>query len=129
MKRYAISAFLILGACATPQERCINNATRDIQIVDRLIEESQATLARGYALERETIYRTEFQDCTPEATERDPKPRPRMCTVEVPQTVMRPKSVDLKDESAKLASLESKRATQAGFAKTSIAQCRSQFPE
>jgi hypothetical protein len=45
-----IAALLLLTACATPQQRCEIQATRDLRVVDALIAESQATLQRGYAL-------------------------------------------------------------------------------
>ena len=124
-----LGGLVILSACGTPQERCIRGATRDMQVVDRLITESQATLSRGYALESETIYRSEFQDCTPRATASDPTPASRMCLVQVPETVTRPKAVDLQVESAKLASLQAKRVSQASLAETAIAQCRAKFPK
>ena len=123
-----LGALALLSSCGTPQERCIRSATRDMQIVDRLIAESQATLSRGYALETETIYRSDFQDCTPKATQSQPNPATRMCLVQVPQTITRPKAVDLQAESATLASLEAKRAGQAALAESAIAQCRATFP-
>jgi hypothetical protein len=129
MKSYFTAVFVILGACASPQERCITAATRDMRVVDTLIAQTKATLARGYALEVETVYRTEFKDCTPKPTPTTPDPSPRLCSVEVPQTITRPMAVDLNAESAKLASLETKRAAQARFAQTAIGQCRAEFPE
>ncbi len=129
MKRFTISALLILSACATPQEQCINAATRDMQVVDQLIAETEGNIQRGFALERETIYRTEFQDCTPRATEKNPEPKQRMCPVEVPETTTRPKAVDLNAEKAKLKSLTTKRAAQGKAAHAAMAQCRVQYPE
>lgn len=129
MKRIVIPALLVLTGCATPYERCINMATRDMQVVDRLIAESRATLSRGYALESQIIYRTDFEDCTPRATIDYPNPRPRMCLVDVPQTVTRPKAVDLAAEQVKLAGLEAKSAAQSKDAALALAQCRVQHPE
>jgi len=129
MKRIVILALLVLTGCATPQERCINAATRDMRVVDQLIAESKATLARGYALESQIIYRTDFEDCTPRATADYPNPPPRMCMVDVPQTVTKPKAVDLGAEQAKLAALETKYAAQSAGSAQIIDQCRVQFPK
>jgi hypothetical protein len=129
MKRIIIPTLLILTGCATPQERCINTATRDMRVVDQLIAESMATLTRGYALESQTIYRTDFADCTPRATAEYPNPKPKMCMVEVPETVTKPKAVDLAAERAKLRGLEAKSAEQSTAAAQVIAQCRAQYPE
>ena len=129
MKRIVIPALLILTGCATPQERCINMVTRDMRVVDQLIAESMATLARGYALETQIVTRTDFEDCTPRATENYPNPRPKMCLVEVPETITRPRAVDLNVEKAKLASLEAKSAQQSKAAAKSIAACRAEYPK
>jgi hypothetical protein len=129
MKRIIIPVLLSLTGCATPQERCINTATRDMQVVDQLIAESMATLARGYALESQTVYRPDFQDCTPRATADYPNPKPKMCMVDVPQTITRPKAVDLAAEAAKLNGLEAKSAEQSKAAAAAIAQCHAQFPK
>jgi hypothetical protein len=45
MKR-ALLSLLLLTACGTPQEQCINSVTRDMRVVDRLIAETEANLAR-----------------------------------------------------------------------------------
>lgn len=129
MKRLTIPALLILSACATPQERCINAATRDMQVVDQLIAETEGNLQRGFALQSETIYRTDFQDCTPNASPSNPNPTPRMCPVEVPETRTRAVAVDLGAEKTKLKSLQSKRGAQGKAAHAAIAECRAQFPK
>lgn len=57
----ALSALLILAACATPRERCLDQATRNLRVIDELILETRATLQRGYAIrtvrEPETFFR------------------------------------------------------------------------
>jgi hypothetical protein len=134
MKNYARNSAALLclaalAACGTPQERCIRAATRDMAVVDQLIGEVQGNLQRGFALEEETVYRTEFEDCTPAATAAYPNPAPRLCPVEVPSTTTKPVAIDLTAESAKLASLQAKRAQQGQLAQDAIAQCRAQHPK
>lgn len=126
---FALPALALLAACATPQERCINQATRDMRVVSALIEQTQGNLQRGFALEEQTIYRTEFEDCTPAATQADPNPRSRMCPVQVPQTTTKPVAIDLTAENAKLTSLQNKRAQQQQVANAAIAQCKAIHPK
>ena len=125
----ALMAIAALTACATPQQRCINAATRNMEVVDQLIAQIEGNLQRGFALQSETIYRTEFEDCTPSASAADPNPAPRMCPVEVPSTSTKPVAVDLNAESAKLASLQAKRAQQGMLAHDAVAQCRALHPK
>lgn len=127
--RLGLIGLMLLGACATPQERCIKQATRDMAIVDQLIAEVEGNLQRGFALERETVYRTEFEDCTPRPTATDPTPRARMCPVQVPYSTTRAVAVDLTAESAKLASLQAKRTQQGQIAAAAIAQCQAIHPK
>lgn len=125
----AVGALALLTACGTPQERCIREASRDMAVVDQLIAETEGNLQRGFALQRETVYRTKFEDCTPDPTAADPAPRRRMCPVQQPDTVTRPVAINLADESAKLASLEAKRTQQGKVAAAAIAQCRAVHPQ
>jgi hypothetical protein len=129
MRRFALPALLLLTACGTPQEQCINRATRDMRVVDRLIAESEATLARGYAYEEKTIYRTRWVNCGPRPTKADPKPAPQMCLDDVPETIRQPVAVDLKAEAQKLAGLKAKRAAQAKAATPAIRSCKAEYPE
>lgn len=129
MKAFALPALLLLVACGTPQEQCINGATRDMRVVDRLIADSERTLARGYTYQEVTTYRTGFVDCTPRATTAIPDPEPQRCVGQIPETIRKPIAVDLNAEAAKLASLKAKRAEQARAAETIIRQCKALHPE
>lgn len=136
MKRLLIASLTLgLAACGTPQENCIASATREVRVVDGLIDEAQANLARGYALENVTVYRTQWVDCSPpppppaaDGSVAPPQP-PRMCLEDVPETVTRPKAIDLDEEARKLSQLQSKRIQLARQADAVIAQCRLDFPE
>ena len=130
MKRFLmISVALGLAACGTPQQQCIAQVTGNLRVVDRLIAETEANLARGYAIARVVETRLEFVDCTPDPTPKRPNPRPRQCAEDVPQTVSRPVAIDLNDEAAKLASLRAKRAQLATATTSAIATCQQQYPE
>ena len=129
MKRLALSALLMLAACGTPQQQCISANTRDLQVVDRLIRETEGNLARGYGFETVTEYEPQWIDCTPLATEANPEPKREMCFDRVPVQVRKEVALDLNAEAAKLKSLKAKRAGLAQAAESVIAQCKAKFPE
>jgi len=120
---------LVLTACGTPQEQCISANTRDLQVVERLIRESEGNLARGYGYEMVTEYEPTWIDCTPRPTQAVPKPASQMCFDRVPVTVRKEVALDLRAEAAKLDGLKAKRASLARSAETVIAACKAKFPE
>lgn len=136
MRGHIFFVLLMLAACGTPQERCIQRETRDLRTVEKLIAETEANLQRGYALEQVTVYRTEWRLCEarplpapPTApTTAQPQP-PRMCLEDVPKTVTRPKVINLADEREKLAELKKKQQQLDQAAKSAIAQCKATYPE
>lgn len=129
MKRFLLAPLLVLTACGTPQEQCIGGATRDMRVVDRLISETEANIARGYGYEEVTVFMPEWVDCTPRPTTANPAPPPQMCFEDVPQTSRKAVALDLNAEAAKLKSLKAKRAQQAKAAEAAIRQCKAQYPE
>jgi hypothetical protein len=136
MKR-ALLSLLLLTACGTPQEQCISSVTRDIRVVDRLIAETEANLARGYAYEEVTVYLPQWVACYrphhhPPVEVEDPEatpPSPQLCLENVPQTTRRAVAIDLMAEQAKLNGLQAKRKQQASAAAPAIAQCKADNPE
>ncbi|MCA8884721.1 MAG: hypothetical protein KDA50_13390 [Rhodobacteraceae bacterium] len=65
MRIALILTLLALAACASPQERCVRNATRELATVNRLIEETETNLARGYTYVVEPVpYRFGVSYCT-----------------------------------------------------------------
>jgi len=130
MKRIAL-LFLGLAACGTPQQQCINTVTRDLRVVDGLIEQTQTNLNRGYALEDVTTYRPVWRDCGPLRPPKEgekPQP-PRLCLDDEAVTVQRPQAIDLDAESHKLTTLKAKRKQLAKQAEASIRACQTQYPE
>lgn len=129
MKRLILLSLLALAACGTPQEQCISAGTRDLQVVDRLIRETEGNLARGYGFETVTEYEARWIDCTPRPTEAVPEPERQMCFDRVPVTVRKEVALDLNAEAAKLQSLKAKRASLVKAAEGVIAQCKARYPE
>ena len=130
MKRVLLLSLAFgLAGCATPQEQCIALASRDLNVVDRLISGIEGNLARGYAIAEVVVTRPEFVDCTPDPTVEVPDPAPRECLVDVVETVHRPVAIDLQAEAAKLASLKAKRSQLASVAAQAVAACQRQYPQ
>lgn len=48
--RFVLPFALLLAACGTPQERCVDRGTKELQTVETRIAEIRANLDRGYAL-------------------------------------------------------------------------------
>ena len=129
MKRLLLPALIMLNACGTPQQQCINSGTRDLRVVDRLIAEAEGNLARGYAYETVTVYETVWVNCTPYPSEAVPNPAPRSCFERVPETSRRPVAIDLAAEQSKLAGLQAKRKSQLRAAAAVVAECKALHPE
>lgn len=138
MSRKALTLLVLLAACGTPQERCINGATRDLRTVDRLIAEAEGNIQRGYAYQEETVYVDRWVPCGPprpkgpppaEGGSPTPPEPPRMCLDEVPRTVRKAVAIDLAVEASKLEGLKAKRAQLARAAQPAIDQCKAEHPE
>jgi hypothetical protein len=124
-----LAVLAALAACATPQERCISEATRDIKVVDHLIARDRATLDRGYALAVETWVHPRLQFCQGlvsfdgyvgigTSTCIEPRSESRVVA----------EAVDLDVVARRLASLERKRVELADRTETGIASCRATYP-
>lgn len=131
MRRLLLPALLILTACGTPQDQCINRNTRDLRTMQKLVDETQANITRGYAIEEYTAWVPVWQICEVQAAAApgEPAPPPRYCFEQEPETRTRPKAIDLRAEAAKLESLLQRRDELARAAEPVIAQCRAQYPE
>lgn len=130
-------AGLALAACGTPQERCINRATRDLQVVNTLIARLERDLSRGYGMKAYTIMVPRWVPCGPPppppptkpGVAPPPPPPPMMCLDDFPQTVYRPVAIDLAAAQRKLDQLKKKRLQLEHEAQPAIAACKAQYPE
>lgn len=118
---------LALAACATPREACINDAMRDVRILDGLIAETRGNINRGYALDERQDVRTIRQTCTGTTAE-GVEFRYRCDRVNTFTTTV-PVAIDLNAEQAKLTSLLQRQRTDRAVADQMIAQCLTIHPE
>ena len=130
MRFVLVSAVCLgLAACGTPQQQCVGAVTRDLRVVDGFITEAQGNLARGYAYVNATRMIPRLVDCTPDPTKKNPRPAPQSCRIDTAQVFRAPAAIDLDAETAKLASLQAKRAALVSAAASAIVTCQQQYPE
>ena len=112
-----------LAACASPEDQCRLDATKDLRVVNDLIEESEATLARGYALEESPQVRISTGFCL------RPSDNFGVCSAVRDESRPRPVSVDLDEEARKLESLKKKRDELRRAAEPRIVACLAALPQ
>ena len=116
---HALSLALLVAACATPQQRCEIQATRDLRVVNQLIAETQATLQRGYALREEQRPRVGTTVCYGGGDDFGFG----FCWGNDTYTRVRPVAVNLDEERAKLQTLLQKREELEVRARAQIEAC------
>ncbi|MBB5721000.1 hypothetical protein FHS72_000607 [Loktanella ponticola] len=118
---------LLLTACATPREACMNDVNREVRILDALIGETRENLARGFAVEERQQVRTRRTFCTGRNSDGS---RFRF-RCDKTSTIKRnvPVAIDLNAERAKLVSLEQRQVQNISNAESGIAQCIARYPE
>ena len=97
---------VLLAGCGDPRTKCIKDANKDLSVVQELIADTEATIARGYAIQTETrtVIYTDF--CF--GSHRYNRGSFRFCNRAQPVVSKEPVAVDLNDERRKLASLRKK---------------------
>jgi len=118
---------LALAACATPREECINDVTRDAAVLSALVNQTQANLARGYALEQRQDVRTVRGTCR--GRDEDGESFFFSCDETDTFTTTVPVAIDLNVEAAKLKSLQDRLVVAQAASNQGVAQCIAQFPE
>ncbi|MEM1428015.1 MAG: hypothetical protein AAGG09_01010 [Pseudomonadota bacterium] len=63
MRMFIGFTLCLLAACASPREACLRAALSEVATLDRLIAETEANLARGYAIELEPFVTTGVDFC------------------------------------------------------------------
>lgn len=114
---------LALLACQSPQERCISNATKDLTVLNRLIQETEANIARGYAIEEKVVDDVRLVFCA------GADGKVTTCFEDTVKTEKRPVSIDLEAEKQKLLSMREKRSQLQVQSQAAITQCRAQYSE
>ncbi|MCK8465043.1 hypothetical protein MUY35_14380 [Aliiroseovarius sp. S1339] len=118
-----LALLLGLSACATPQQRCIASATADMRSLQAQIKTTEATIARGYALHRQSVPVTSTRLCY------DRKRRPFPCHRTAFRQIETPVTVDIDNEKSKLARMKAKLAQAQRKAVAGAKACRETYRE
>lgn len=130
-----LAGMAMLAACGTPQEQCIRMNAHDLWTVNRLVAETEANLARGYAyVSVEETHPAwvicDYYPAPPPGPGGKPRPPlPRYCFDDVTQTVQKPVAIDVAAEKRKLADLKRKQAELSRAAAPVVAACQAKYPE
>lgn len=125
MKKLLILPVLFLAACADPRQACLNDAVKDLRIVQALIADTQATIQRGYAIQTETRTVIYSNFCVGTGFDHG---RFTFCNYPQPVTTRTPVAVDLDAERRKLRSLRSKERELKRESLLAQQRCEQQFP-
>lgn len=122
---------LIVAACGTPQERCINQNTSEYRTVSRLLAEVEGNLARGYAWEERQVVRDRLTQCRGYA--RDSKGRVHVtyepCWRDYVDTERYRVPIDPAAEQRKRDNLAARKTALSDRAAEVVQACRMAFPE
>ncbi len=108
-----------LAACATPKQRCVDQANHALETVQTLIAQTETTLARGYAITHRPDVIVYTDQCLPD----DGTVANSFCDRLHPVTTRTPVAVDLSRERAKLQGLKRKEAALAHNAAAATRSC------
>lgn len=118
---------VLLAACASPRDRCINDARQQVTLLDRQIQTTQGNIDRGYALATVQDVRTVTETCTGKNSDGTSFTFPCQKT----QTFDRqePVAINVAEERSKLADLKQRRSAAADQVNDRIQQCIAIHPE
>jgi hypothetical protein len=118
---------LALIACQTPREACISQATRQLNVINGLIAETEANIARGYGLTTRQEIVTRQDICV--VTNEDGSESRFICDKQEIIEIEEPVALDLRAEQAKLASLREQQAQLTRASQQTIQACIAANPE
>lgn len=118
---------LALAACQTPREGCLTDATRDLNVVNRLIAQTEANLARGYGLADQQDLVTRPDTCT--ITNPDGTRSTFRCDRQEVVTTQAPVALDLNAQRDTLRSLVQQQTDLQQRAQAIVQQCIASFPD
>lgn len=122
MRRVFLATALLLAACGSNRyDECVTRARAELDTVDRLIEETEANLLRGYALEPDASQSGGFKLC---AGGESPL---SVCAERTRPGDMKPVAINPISERLKLANLRQRRQGLQELADREVAQCETLY--
>lgn len=126
MRFVTLALLPLVAACATPREACLARVSQDQRVLERLIVETRANLARGYAIEVKQEFKEIRRTCATELPDGS-FVKTRCDEVDVKEVKV-PVAIDLNAERAKLESLEQRQAQMQSNAEVARQQCLAANP-
>ena len=124
---FALAPIALLAACASPQQQCLTNVTKELRVNAFLIAQTQANLDRGYAIDRQQRVSRGFDMCR--ERDRDGAVSTTLCRTTQVRDVNVPQAINLEVERDTLDQLLARRANLEKQAAAATAQCRALYPE
>lgn len=119
----SLAALGLVGACATPKEQCISQATLNLRTLNGLISETEGNISRGYAIHKQSVPYTYSGTCYNE----------RLGAYACPKTGSRiqetPVPIDVSDQRKRLGSLKKQLPEAKRVAAHKVKQCEATYPE
>lgn len=117
-----LAAIVTLAGCIDEYEQCVRNNSKDLNVIYQLIEQSEATLNRGYGFETRIATQLDEVVCvTDEGAQ-------ATCLVEVGTSYQAPVAVDLDAERRKLEQLHEQRRILQARVEDAKEVCRARYP-
>lgn len=117
----ALPALAFLAACADRRADCLDEALRDVRVLETLIDETERNIARGYATQPEPTVRTGVSLCL-----RATNPL-GICTTTETEVRERPVTIDLIAERRKLRQLRESEAVLRERARLEVMACEARY--
>ncbi len=114
-------ALALFAACANPRAACVENAMRDVRVLEELIAETERNLDWGYALQAEPTVRTAVSLCLTPANPLG------VCTTTRSDVRERPVAIDMAAERRKLRQLREREAELRERARLEVMACEARF--
>lgn len=122
---------LIVAACGTQQEQCINRNTSEYRTVQSLLAEVEGNLQRGYAWKERQVTNTRFDTCRRVIRDKEGQPYviTEPCWRDVTDTVRYRDPIDPATEGRKADGLRARLAELRPHAEQAVTACRAAYPE
>lgn len=120
---FGLALLTLLAACSE-QQMCISRATKDLRTVRSFLAETEANIARGYAVVEIQYVDYEYEPCGV-----NPDDSVKYCFLPEEKTRFDRRAIDIDAEIAKRDVLIAKEALLAKQAELDILACKEAYPE
>lgn len=119
---FLLPVAVMLSACADKRGDCIDEALKDVRVLEKLIEETETNIRRGYATQAEPSVKTGVSFCL------SPSNPLGICTTTETEINERPVAIDALAEQRKLRQLKQREAELRQKAQLEVQACEARYP-